>query len=338
MSFLRYLKENLRLLGFYAVLMLFITGILVFDKKSVRMDLNITYLIAISTLFFMIYILSDYYIKLQQIKKLLAVKDSNDKTPIMPEPVDYKDEVYCSIISDLYDSSVNSMRDIEGKFNENVEFMTAWVHEIKTPITTANLILNDKLDRESLKEEMDKIDEYVEKVLYYTRSENFTKDYIVSDISINKMVKESIKKHSLMFIKKHLKVVCDISDYFTVETDKKWMLFILDQLVSNAVKYTDIGGTITFYVSENDDEKTLTVQDTGIGIKEEDMNRIFSEAFTGFNGRNKNSKSTGMGLYLAQKLSKKLGHHITAESEFGKGTKMVVHFPKWDDYYNITKV
>jgi signal transduction histidine kinase len=173
-------------------------------------------------------------------------------------------------------------------------------------------------------------------VLYYSRSDNFSKDYIISEVNINKLIKESIKKHSILFIKKHIKLVNEISDTLIVDTDKKWLLFIVDQLVSNALKYTHDDGSISFKASENDKEKLLTIEDNGIGIKAEDLKRIFSSAFTGYNGRNENLKATGMGLYLSQKLAKKLGHHITLESEYGKGTKVTIHFPKWNDYYSVT--
>jgi len=269
---------------------------------------------------------------------------SKDKTPILPKFMDYKDEVYSALIDNLYEEYMKSIKTMEAEFKENADFMTAWVHEIKTPITTSKLIIQCDKDivsdntLDSLLEEVDKIDDYVEKVLYYSRSDNFSKDYIISETNINKVVKESIKNHSLIFIKKRIRLVNEISETFTVDTDKKWLLFIVNQLLSNSLKYTDKEGIITFKVFENDKEKLLIIEDTGTGIKSEDFKKIFTKSFTGYNGRNENLKATGMGLYLSQKLAKKLSHFITLESEYGMGTKVTIHFPKWDDYYDVREL
>ena len=147
-----------------------------------------------------------------------------------------------------------------------------------------------------------------------------------------------MKKHSVLFIKKHIKFIDEVPEAFTVDTDKKWILFIIDQLISNALKYTADNGSITFKSFEDDKEQVLAIEDNGTGIKSEDLNRLFSKAFTGYNGRNENIKATGFGLYLSQKLAKKLNHYITIESEYGKGTTAFIHFPKWNDYYNVTRM
>ncbi|MEF2111844.1 MULTISPECIES: sensor histidine kinase [Clostridium] len=286
-----------------------------------------------------IYISIDYYVQFQNIKKLLFVKDSEDKTPILPSPMDYRDEIYAQIIQMIYEDFMRMARVTETDFKENAEFMTAWVHEIKTPITTSKLLLeSEEKGCESLKEEIEKIDDYVEKVLCYSRSNSFSEDYILSEVSINKLIKESIKKHSIIFIKKHIKLINKVPETLIIDTDKKWLLFIIDQLLSNSLKYTSNGGSIIFKHIEAEKEALLIVEDTGIGIKREDINRLFKKSFTGFNGRNENLKASGMGLYLSQKIAKKLGHYISLESEYGKGTKVIIHFLKWDNYYDVTKM
>jgi len=286
-----------------------------------------------------IYISIDYYAKYQHIKKLLFVKDSEDKTPILPSPIDYKDEIYSQIIQMLYEDFLKVTRGMETDFKENAEFMTAWVHEIKTPITTSKLLIESgDASSSSLKEELEKIADYVEKVLYYSRSNNFSEDYILSEVSINKLIKESIKKHSIIFIKKHIKLVNKVPETLIIDSDKKWLLFIIDQLLSNSLKYTSNGGSIIFRHIEVDKQVLLVVEDTGVGIKSEDIKRLFQKSFTGFNGRQENLKASGMGLYLSQKVAKKLGHYITLESQYGKGTKVIIHFLKWNNYYDVTKM
>jgi len=339
MSFIKYLKENLRLLVFYSLLMTFILLIICFDRQNRVLASNVFYIIFVSFFMLIIYISIDYFIKVKHIKKLLLVKDSEDKTPILPNALDYKDEIYASIIQALYEDFLSVTNGMETDFKENGEFMTAWVHEIKTPITTSKLLLESgEANTASLKEELEKIEDYVEKVLYYSRSNDFSEDYIVSEVCINKIIKESIKKHSIIFIKKHIKVMNKVPESISVDTDKKWLLFIIDQLISNSLKYTNEGGSIMFRYIEAEKEVLLVIEDTGIGIKSEDINRIFQKSFTGFNGRNESLKATGMGLYLSRKIAKKLGHYITLESEYGKGTKAIIHFLKWNDYYEVTKM
>ncbi|MBZ9634762.1 sensor histidine kinase [Clostridium sp. FP1] len=339
MSFIKYLKENLKLLVFYILLMAFILLTICFDRKTRVLTSNVLYIIFVSFFMLIIYISIDYYAKSQHIKKLLLVKASEDKTPILPMPIDYKDEIYAEIIQMLYEDFLKVTRGMEIDFKENAEFMTAWVHEIKTPITTSKLLLESGgVASTSLKEELEKIEDYVEKVLYYSRSNNFSEDYILSEVNINKLIKESIKKHSIIFIKKHIKLINKVSENLIIDTDKKWLLFIIDQLLSNSLKYTSDGGSIIFKHIEATKEVLLIIEDTGIGIKSEDINRLFKKSFTGFNGRNENTKSSGMGLYLSQKIAKKLGHYITLESEYGKGTKVIIHFLKWNNYYEVTKM
>ncbi|MBK1811818.1 sensor histidine kinase [Clostridium sp. YIM B02505] len=336
MSFFRYLKESLRFLVFYVILLSFILLSIYVDRSNKVLTSNLVYMITVSIVMLMFFILYDYTVKNKNVKNLKEAQKSEDKTPIFTEAFEYKDEIYQLIISDLYNEYVESLRNIEDSFSENSEFIISWVHEIKTPITTAKLILDTMNFQEqqtviSLKEELAKIDDHVEKVLYYSRSNDFSKDYVISETIINNVVKESVKKHSIIFIRKHISFLNKIDDKLTADTDKKWLAFIIDQIVSNALKYTKEGGKISFYTTKNYNEIVLTIEDNGIGISREDIDRIFSKSFTGNNGRDNNIKATGMGLYLAKKLSTKLGHRLTVESEYGKGTKFHIYFPLYGD-------
>jgi hypothetical protein len=167
MKFSKYLKENLKLLIFYIVLMTFISLTIYSDRKNRVLSSNLFYIIFVSVLMFFIYISIDYFTKSQHIKKLLLIEASEDKTPILPPPIEYKDEVYCSIIDILYGDFMKTTKNIENNFKETEDFMTAWVHEIKTPITTSKLLINSSIDAstisilKSLEEEVEKIDAYV---------------------------------------------------------------------------------------------------------------------------------------------------------------------------------
>lgn len=342
MSVFRYLKENVRLIIFYVLLMAFILSADYLDRENHMLRSDFGYILGVSAVLFLVYLIIDYLIKAAQIRRLLLCGLSKEKAPILPEPADRKDEVYCRILKELYDSHMDALHTAEADYRDSTDFIVAWAHEIKTPITTAKLLLgagnigSDELI--SLREEIEKIENDVEKALYYARSDQFSKDYLIADENLHTLVKESVKKHSALFIRKSIRLMDTLPEAVLVETDRKWLGFILDQLLSNALKYTADGGQITIRALKNDREQLLIIGDNGAGIRSEELPLLFSKSFTGSNGRMQNSRATGFGLYLSQKLAKKLGHTLTVRSEFGKGTEVTIHFPIWNDYYNVAKM
>jgi signal transduction histidine kinase len=341
MSIFKYLKEHLRLIAFYVLLMVFVISVISFDRSNRLLQSDILYIAGVSFAMLFIYLLTDYIIQYRHIKSLLLEGRSKGSVPVLPKPQDSRDEAYAAIIEKLYADCTQRVGNLKEEFKENMDFMTAWAHEIKTPITTSKLLLQGDIDSdaiESMKEEIEKIENDVEKVLYNARSGEFTNDYLISEENLSKLVKESVKKHSTLFIRKHIEFSDRVPDHFTVDSDKKWLAFIIDQLFSNALKYTPEHGCISVRAERNDKETVLRVKDNGSGIKSEDLKRLFAKSFTGQNGRAENSKATGMGLYLSQKLAKQLGASITIDSEFGRGTEASIHFPALSDYYNITKM
>lgn len=337
--FIRYLKDNFRFILLYVFLGVFVSTFTYLDEKNRMLSSNIKYMIFVMTFLLVIFIFIDYNIKKKYIKKLILDFKSEDKTPILPKPMEYKDEVYGEVIENLYEAYNEKLKILEKEFEDNNEFVATWIHEIKTPIATSKLLLESgEFNVQSYEEEIEKIEDYIEKILYYSRSDNFSKDYIISEVNINKVINESIKGNSKIFIKKHIKLNLDVKKDLCVDTDKKWLLFIINQIISNSLKYTNSEGTILVKAWEDQSEKLLLIEDNGIGIKKEDLGRIFAKSFTGYNGRRENSKSTGLGLYLSYKLARKLGHNITVESEYNEGTKIYIHFPKWCDYYDVTKM
>lgn len=341
MSIFKYLKENIRLILFFIILMLFISAVIIFDRSNRLLPSDSMYIIAVSFILFISYMLIDYIKKSKHIKSLLKESNSRGIAPVLPKPESSIDEAYTSIIERIFGDYINRTEKQNDEFKENIDFMTAWAHEIKTPITVSKLLLEGSMDRsdiDSIKEEMDKIENYVEKVLYNARSGEFSNDYIIAEENLNKLITESVKKHSMLFIKKHIEFNDNIQHNLEVDTDRKWLLFIFDQLLSNALKYTPEYGCITVTSEKNRREKILNIIDNGSGIKSEDLKKIFAKSFTGSNGREINSKATGFGLYLSQKLAKRLGHYLTIDSVYGKGTKVSVHFPYLSDYYNVAKM
>ena len=194
-----------------------------------------------------------------------------------------------------------------------------WVHQIKTPISALRLLLQEnKEENKAALSELFKIEQYVEMVLGYLRTEDISADMSFQEYELDGLIKEQIHKYARIFVGKKLTLHYEgVEEH--VLTDGKWLGFVIGQIFSNALKYTKQGG-ISVYMSP-DRAHTLVIEDTGIGIRPEDLPRVFEKGFTGHNGREDN-RSTGIGLYLCVKIMKKLNHEITIESTPGKGTKV----------------
>ena len=169
--------------------------------------------------------------------------------------------------------------------------------------------------------ELFKTGQYVDMVLSYLRAEDLSSDLLLKEYSLDEIVRQAVRKYSRMFILKKIRLDLGPLDH-QVLTDEKWLVFVVEQILSNALKYTKEGG-ISIYMTRYRDRPVLAIEDTGIGISPEDMPRIFEKGYTGYNGR-LDKKSTGIGLYLCRKAAEKLGHVLTAESEPGKGSRFIV--------------
>ena len=215
------------------------------------------------------------------------------------------------------------------------DYITKWVHEIKIPLSVCELVV-DKIEELDLSEqlilEFNRIKFLIDQVLYTSRASSYSEDLQVSEINIQSIVKEVIKRNSVFFISKNINLKLDKNINHDVITDEKWLSYIIDQLLNNACKYVPCNGEITIYARDEENAVKLYVEDNGIGIKKKDINRIFDRGFTGENGRN-STKSTGMGLYLSKKMAHKLNHDIYVESEEGKGTRFTICFYKLSDYF-----
>ena len=212
--------------------------------------------------------------------------------------------------------------DAERKLTDLLDYYTLWVHQIKTPIAASQLLVAEVADRQlkqQLEQEIFKIDSYTNLVLQYLRLESFHDDLVLKQVQIEDLVKEIIRKYALFFIQKGLNVNLHDLDKEIV-TDKKWLLVVIEQIISNSLKYTKEGG-LEIYM----DGQELCIKDTGIGIKNSDVLRVFERGFSGYNGR-LTQQSSGLGLYLSKKISEELGHQIRIESEVGKGTIVRIRF------------
>lgn len=228
--------------------------------------------------------------------------------------------------------------EIDKSFHENVniyktsylefrEYMELWCHEIKTPIATSKLILeNNKSElNNSINEEIIKIDDYIEQILYYARSENVEKDYIIKKVNLKEIVETVIKRNKKDLINKKIKIELNNLDV-EVNSDSKWLEFIINQIINNSIKYIKELPTIKISSRINKNNIFLDIEDNGIGIVSSEIDKVFNKTFTGTNGRMLYN-STGMGLYLAKKLCLKLGHNIYIKSTQNKSTTVTIEFP-----------
>lgn len=228
---------------------------------------------------------------------------------------------------------VNYYKHLQDEYKEYIEL---WIHEVKIPIATSKLIIENNRNSitSSIDEEIDKIDEYIEQALFYARSNSVEKDYIIRKINLREVVNTVIKKNKKQFIS--LKIKLDVKDIKReIYVDSKWVIFILNQIMSNSIKYLDKEEkNITIYSEENKENVVLYIKDNGLGIKESEVSRVFEKGFTGSNGRKNLKKSTGMGLYLSKKLCDKLGLAVSLTSSEGIGTTVKIIFPK-NSYTNL---
>lgn len=241
----------------------------------------------------------------------------------LPESKDMIEKDYKELVDTLFEAIQKQSVLEENKHTELIDYYTMWAHQIKTPIAALRLLIQSgETDQNSnLLTELFKIEEYVEMVLQYLRMESMSSDMLLKKYSLDEIVRQAVRKYASIFIQK--KIHLDFSELERdVLTDEKWLVFVVEQLLSNALKYTKENGRVLIYMDE-DLPQTLVIEDTGIGIQKEDIPRVFEKGFTGLNGRN-DKKSTGIGLYLCKKILNKLSHTITMESEVGKGTKVKI--------------
>jgi len=239
----------------------------------------------------------------------------------LPEYASLFDCDYRALLNELYGEKTRLVSESDSEKSGMSEYYTLWAHQIKTPIAAMRLLLKSD-PSESARElslELFKIEQYVEALLQYLRLESLSSDLLLAEYPVGDIVKQAVRKYAKMFISRGITLRLAETELHAV-TDEKWLCFVVEQLLSNALKYTS-EGEISIYT----EGKSLIVEDTGVGIAPEDLPRIFERGFTGYNGR-MDRKSTGIGLYLVRRILQKLGHAIEAESEPGTGTRMRIIF------------
>lgn len=227
---------------------------------------------------------------------------------------------YQELLNVLLEHKNESVSKRDADLKDSLEYFTMWAHQIKTPIAALDLMLQtDDFEKSEIQEQLFRINEYVDMVMQYLRTNADTNDFVLEKVDLDQVIKGSLRKYSKMFIRKKLKLNYQTTNAVVI-SDAKWLNFVIEQIISNALKYTKKGEiTISFA------DDCLKIQDTGIGISAEDIKRVVEKGYTGYNGH-LNRKSTGIGLYLCKTVLHKLNHQLKIESIVNQGTTVIIEF------------
>ena len=257
-----------------------------------------------------------------ELERLLRSPLTGADEPPVPQGMIEKD--YDALLRRVAALRAQELEDKAKDRRAQSDYYALWAHQIKVPISAMRLLLRDQPYSAALSSELLNIEQYVDMTLGYERMNAQSTDYIIRQCALDQIVKQSARRFAPLFIRKKLKLDCRETG-MTVLTDEKWLVFALEQLISNAVKYTRSGGTIT--IRSDVQSRCLLIEDNGIGIDEADLPRVFDQGYTGYNGR-ADKRATGLGLYLCKQALDGLGHTIAIQSQPGQGTTVTVGFPR----------
>ena len=248
-----------------------------------------------------------------------ALKSIRVSDEQLPPPENLIEEDYRQLIRALGEEKQRQASAMDLRMSDMQDYFTLWAHQIKTPIAAMRLILQTKPENSAteIEGELFRVEQYVEMVLNYLRLDSDSTDFVFRTCALDDIIRQCVRKYAKQFIRKRIRLEYE-GTALQVLTDEKWLCFVIEQILSNALKYTAAGSIRIFTQGE-----TLVIADTGMGIAPEDLPRVFEKGYTGYNGRT-DKKATGIGLYLCQKILQKLGHGISISSEIGKGTRVSI--------------
>lgn len=347
MKLKEYIKDELFKIILIIVYIILICGLLCAFNFGVQMAALMAVLAAI---FFTIMFIWDFCRKRNFYNSLIDNTQRIDKKYLVIETLDepefYEGNLVYTAMYDINKSMIEHINQYERGQQDFKDFIEMWVHEIKLPIASLTLMChNDKehIDKKFITQ-LNRLDDYADKVFYYVRSENAEKDYSFGKVNLKTIINKTAVKNKDIILSNNISLnVHDIDTY--VNNDAKWLEFIVNQIISNSIKYKKTSGEayIEVYSEQRQDSGTdkvgyavLHIKDNGIGIPAKDIDKVFIKSYTGSNGRN-NAKSTGMGLYIAKNMCGKLGHNIEIKSIEGEYTEVEITF-YGDSYYNPVNI
>lgn len=235
----------------------------------------------------------------------------------LPESCSLQEELYQELLRELLEDRRMAVSEADRRQRETLDYYTLWIHQIKTPIAAIGLMLEDTERDRELRAELFRVEQYTQLALSYLRLGSESTDYVIEETAVGDVVRQAARKYAPLFIRG--RVSLEMGELtLTALTDRKWLQLVVEQVLSNAVKYAP-GGHVKIFARDT----WLVIEDDGIGVAQEDLPRIFEKGFTGGNGRLE-KRSTGIGLYLCREICRRLGHTITAASETGRGTRITI--------------
>lgn len=336
--FLSYLRTRGKIIFYYlfVITIFFVIASLYGYEHTCR---NMLYAVLITLFFGALFALSDYRkYRERSLGLFFSLEKGEERAYFLPEAKDINEYFYQQMILDTEREKRTLRMEYDEKKKDMADYYSMWTHQIKTPIAALRLLLQDPdAEAKARQQELDelfKIEQYAEMALYYARLESIYSDFLFKYCDIRGVAKRALRKYSVLFSHSGLSFCLEEFELYAV-TDEKWLAFVIGQILSNALKYTFEGG-IAVYGSDCEGNlkqgkvSYLVVEDTGIGISEGDLPRIFERGFTGYNGRVE-QKSTGIGLYLCHQVMQGLSHSIRVKSAPGKGTKVILGFEQEND-------
>lgn len=331
-----YLLDRVIYLFLLIVMILIVSFLLLMFKVSNALLWSV---ILVMLLFSILIVGYDYYQKYSFYNAFLIKLEQLDKKCLISELISKPDflegKILCDALYEIDKSMYEEIESYQDNLRDYKEYIELWIHEVKLPISSAKLMIHNREHNErKLKEQIIRIENYVEQVLYYARLDSSEKDYIIRSCDLGIIIRNVIKRNQDSLLYQKIKVEINQINY-TVLSDNKWLEFIINQIVSNSIKYHQRDNCkITFNVIKRNNI-ALEIIDNGMGIKTSDLSRVFDKSFTGENGHLVSS-STGMGLYIVKRLCDKLGHEIIMESHYGQYTKVTLYFND-NQYYNVVR-
>ena len=326
-------KENIILFIILVIILLFLLDLFGVNKYLTIMILSLL------SIYFIVDFLTFYLKRKKYYDNFLNNLNLLDKKYLILETLEEPEFLDGKVFYDaLYKIDKSMMENINNYRNETEDFkeyVEMWIHEIKIPIAGLMLMYhNNKTVNKNFLDQLNSLDNLTDQILYYVRSNYAEKDFLIEEASMDKIINEVLLKNKDSILENHIDVTVDVKN-IKVLTDSKWLVFILNQIINNSIKYCDNNrkSYIMFYIEDNEKETTLHIKDNGIGVNASDLKHVFDKSFTGENGR-KMRNSTGFGLYISKKLIEKLGHKISATSEENKYFEIAITFGK-NDLYKI---
>lgn len=330
MKFTKYIKDKIYYILTYIIYIILISIYL----KAMETEIPaIIIVIAISTIFFCAGFIISYLKSNKYLKDIDKMMDNLTEkyliTEIMPKPSRAERLAYYRILKKANKSMLENISTIKQQQKDYKEYIESWVHEIKIPITSVKLLCeNNKSDiTTKIDEEIEEINNFVEQALFYARMDQVSNDFMIKNINLNNVIRNVLARNKKIMIQNNMKV--ELNNVNTnCYTDEKWLEFIINQIIQNAIKYRkEKNANIIITISENKENVILNIKDNGIGIKTSEIDRIFDKGFTGTNGRNQ-KKSTGIGLYLCKRLCQEIGMEIEANSKENEFTEIKIIIPR----------